>query len=210
MRAISAPRSQRACHEAAGDVALVADRLRRRAPRLARRDRAQPDHASARSGARPVDALGRALGLAVVGAEQRRHALRVGRAAGVLEQQRVEEVRAVGVGRPISSASRMPIMHERRRGRAAGPRSCRARRRASRRRRTARCPHARDRPAARRAAAVRTMSRRGALGRSARWLSRDRSGARSRRAPRSRSAPRRRRRGTAAGPAPCRRRSACR
>ena len=83
-------------HELARDVALVADALQvggAGAQRAAGRDRAQrPDERS--RGARPVDQLGRALGDLIVGAEQRGHALGVGRAAGVLEQQRVEEIGA--------------------------------------------------------------------------------------------------------------------
>ena len=43
---------------------------------------------------RPVDPLRRALSHVVVGSEQRRHPRRVRRAAGVLEQQCVEQVRA--------------------------------------------------------------------------------------------------------------------
>ena len=83
-------------HQRAGDLALVLDRqqpVEPAADAAAGRDRAQRPQ-QRRQLARPVDALGGALGDVVVGAEQRRHPRRVRRAAGVLEQQRVEEVRA--------------------------------------------------------------------------------------------------------------------
>ena len=83
-------------HEALGDLALVPDPLQvghAGAQRPAGRD-GPPRPQERLERARPVDELGRALGRLVVGAEQHRHPLGVGRAAGVLEQQRVEEVRA--------------------------------------------------------------------------------------------------------------------
>ena len=89
-------------HELARDLALVLDPPQERhalAQRASRRDRPhRPQERLER--ARPVDQLRRALGQPVVGAEQRGHALGVGGAAGVLEQQRVEEVGA-GAGREL-------------------------------------------------------------------------------------------------------------
>jgi hypothetical protein len=63
------------------------------AHRAARGDRPQRPHES-REPARPVHALRRALRHVIVRAEQGRHPGRVRRATGVLEQQRVEQVRA--------------------------------------------------------------------------------------------------------------------
>ena len=83
-------------HQPARHLALVLDRLQPPAavaqPAVGG-DRAQRPH-ERRQLAGPVDALGRALGELVVGAEQRRHASGVRGAAGVLEEQRVEEVGA--------------------------------------------------------------------------------------------------------------------
>ena len=99
MRAISAPRSQRASISLR--VTSPSSRMplqRRDAPRDRRRP-ARPSAATTRSAApraRPVDELGRALGRAGRRPEQRRHPLGVGGAARVLEQQRVEEVGALG------------------------------------------------------------------------------------------------------------------
>ena len=83
-------------HQRARHLALVADRSQTRravSERALGRHRADRPH-ERRPLARPVDALGGALGHVVVGTEQRRHLGRVRRAAGVLEQQRVEEIRA--------------------------------------------------------------------------------------------------------------------
>ena len=83
-------------HQRARHLALVPDRLEPAAA-VAQRpvggDRPQRPQ-ERRQLAGPVDALGGALRDPVVGGEQRRHAGGVGRAAGVLEQQRVEEVGA--------------------------------------------------------------------------------------------------------------------
>ena len=145
--AISAPRSQRACisERVTSPSSLIALQPPAAvAQRPVGRDRAQRPHEGGQL-AGPVDALGRALGDVVVGAEQRRHAGGVRRAAGVLEQQRVEQV---GAGRwrraraPARAACRSGTSGAR--GRAARPRSGRARRRARRRPRTAgskRYPH---------------------------------------------------------------------
>ena len=68
-------------------------------PRLGQRPAAGGDRAPRvqrqRAAARPVGDLHRALGRVVVGGEQRRQPGRVARAAGVLEQQRVEQRRAL-------------------------------------------------------------------------------------------------------------------
>ena len=86
-------------HQRARHLPLFLDRLEAPgtvADGAARRHRAQRPE-EGREAARPVDALGGVLGLVVVGAEQGGHAGRVGRAARVLEQQPVEQVRA-GLG----------------------------------------------------------------------------------------------------------------
>ena len=86
-------------HQRARHLALVLDRpepLGAAAQRCAGGDGADRPH-EGRQRARPVDALGGALGDVVVGAEQRGHPGRVRRAARVLEQQRIEQVGA-GVG----------------------------------------------------------------------------------------------------------------
>ena len=85
-------------HQRARDLALVLDRLQPAgagAQRPLRGDGPQRPHEGG-DRARPVRALGRALGLVVVGVEQRGHLGRVRRAARVLHQQRVEQVRAGG------------------------------------------------------------------------------------------------------------------
>ena len=89
-------------HQRARHLALVLDRLEPPAAvaqRAVGGDRAQRPH-EGRQPPGPVDALGRALGDVIVGAEQRRHAGGVRGAAGVLEQQRVEEV---GAGRGVEA-----------------------------------------------------------------------------------------------------------
>ena len=99
MRAISAPRSQRASMKLRVTVALVANAAQHLdAPAQARR-RAPPyaaTTATPRGGWSSRSSFERRLGAAVVGREQRRHAVGVGRAAGVLEQQRVEQIGALG------------------------------------------------------------------------------------------------------------------
>jgi hypothetical protein len=95
MAAISAPRSQRARISARVTSPFGLDRPQavdpspQRAPRSDRPQRPQ----QRRQAPGPVDPLGRALGDVIVGAEQRRHLGRVRRAAGVLEQQGVEQPR---------------------------------------------------------------------------------------------------------------------
>ena len=82
-------------HQRPRHLALVLDgeqAVQPRARRAPGRDRLDRPH-ERREGPRPVDALGAVLGLVVVGSEQRRHVRGVCRAAGVLEKQRVEEVR---------------------------------------------------------------------------------------------------------------------
>ena len=97
MSAISAPRSQRAAisarvtspsvldRAAAGRRASAASRPARRSAATTRTPGSRADQSTR---------LERPLRDVVVGAEQRGHPRRVRRAAGVLEQQRVEEVRA--------------------------------------------------------------------------------------------------------------------
>jgi hypothetical protein len=82
-------------HQGPGHLALGLDRqqpVQAGTEAAARRDRPHRPH-ERRQASGPVDALGRALGDVIVGAEQRRHLRRVGRASGVLEQQRVEQPR---------------------------------------------------------------------------------------------------------------------
>ena len=83
-------------HQRARDLALGLDGAQAVDPAAdpaLGRDRAQrPEERRQPPG--PVDPLRRALGDVVVGVEQRRHLGRVGRAARVLEQQCVEQVRA--------------------------------------------------------------------------------------------------------------------
>ena len=96
---------------------------------------------------RPVDQLRRPLRLLVVGAEQRRHVRRVRRAPGVLEQQRIEQVRSgarrrararrPGACRSGTTARRAP---------AALPRRCRGRWTTRRSARTARSRGSRPSP----------------------------------------------------------------
>ena len=109
MRAMSAPRSQRS------SVISRAPSAPLRAIAASRRVR--PWRRTWRSDARRalvVDQLAGALELEVVGAEQRAEPGGVARAAGVLEQQRVEERRARRrASSPISSPMRIPIAHER-------------------------------------------------------------------------------------------------
>ena len=132
MRAISAPRSQRAC---------ISERVTSPSARIARRRsvRRAPDACGPprpherRRAAAPSPRASRSAWPAVVGAEQRRHARRVGRAAGVLQQQRVEEVRARAGRRARSPRPRACRSGtSARRAPAAGPRSGRAHRRAPR------------------------------------------------------------------------------
>jgi hypothetical protein len=82
-------------HQRTRDLALVLDReepIELDPGRLLGRDLAdRPEEGGQLPG--PVGALGGALELVVVGAEDGRHPRRVRRAAGVLEQQRVEQVR---------------------------------------------------------------------------------------------------------------------
>ena len=75
------------------------------------------------AGARPVDELHRALGRVVVGREQRRQPRGVARAARVLEQQRVEERRALLLAEPeLLGRGACRSRSCGRRGRAARPR----------------------------------------------------------------------------------------
>ena len=123
--AISAPRSQRACisRRVTSPSSLIALQPPAAVAQPAvGGDRAQRPH-EGRQLAGPVDALGRALGDVVVGAEQRRHASGVRGAAGVLEQQRVEEI---GAGRGVEPELLRPAACRSgtsgARGRAAPPR----------------------------------------------------------------------------------------
>ena len=95
MRAISAPRSHRACisERVTSPSSLIASRRSSLTFGDSFGATARTDHRNAGSLSRPVGALAAALELVVVGAEQRRHPRRVRGAAGVLEQQRVEQVR---------------------------------------------------------------------------------------------------------------------
>ena len=85
-------------HEAACDLALVTERSQHRdappQPRPGSRRAQRPQQRGAFAG--PVDELRARFGCAVVRREQRRHAVRVRRAAGILEQQGIEEIGALG------------------------------------------------------------------------------------------------------------------
>ena len=113
-------------HELARDLALVADALEPR-DALARSSRRAPrcaaTSACACHGLDQSTSFDVRLAALVVGAEQRRHPLGVGGAARVLEQQRVEEVRAQrrrAARAPARSASRSRTSAAR--GPPAGPR----------------------------------------------------------------------------------------